>query len=286
MSPEQARGRPVDFRSDVYSLGVVLFEMLAGARPFAGDSPAEVIARQLSDPLPALGDLCPGLPPGLVGLVEEMTAKEPGARPASYRALLARIDALSRSTELETSSTLFTSTQPSARAYKPRPRARVVAAAAGAVAAVVALSGAWGAAGRGSRPATAASVAVAPFYGPDEASARDGRMLAALLEAELGQPLGGGLRLVGGEDAGPPIRNEPAARALKEQRGVDAVVWGQALSLGGAVEAQPWLTSDQGTQPLAAIAVERPGEPGSLARRRLAAQAVADDARRRLRAAP
>jgi serine/threonine-protein kinase len=52
MSPEQASGTPADERSDVYSLGILLFEMLAGRRPFVGETRAEVLRGHLADPLP------------------------------------------------------------------------------------------------------------------------------------------------------------------------------------------------------------------------------------------
>ena len=55
MAPEQILGKPVDARSDLYSLGAMLFEMLSGARPFEAGSPAEILARALSERPPALG---------------------------------------------------------------------------------------------------------------------------------------------------------------------------------------------------------------------------------------
>jgi hypothetical protein len=101
-------------------------------------------------------------------------------------------------------------------------------------------------------------------------------MLAALVEAELGQRLGESLHVIGGDEVGPPIRSESAARALADRLRVNAVVWGQALSLGPEVEAQPWLTSHEGSTDLKLVGVPSADGRGALERRRAAARALAD----------
>lgn len=77
MSPEQCRGEDLDTRSDLYSLGIVLYEMLAGTVPFAGDSHVEVLRQQIHDSPPPLP---PHVPPGVARLVEKALAKERNAR--------------------------------------------------------------------------------------------------------------------------------------------------------------------------------------------------------------
>ncbi len=88
MSPEQARGQEVDARTDIFSIGVVLFEMIAGRLPFEGATTSDVIAAILmSEPLP-LSRLAPGIPSELERIVKETLAKDREKRYSSSRELL------------------------------------------------------------------------------------------------------------------------------------------------------------------------------------------------------
>ena len=80
MSPEQARGNPVDHRADLYALGVVLYEMLCGRPPFAGETPVSVAMKHVNDAPVAPSLLCAGLPTGVEGLILRAMAKEPADR--------------------------------------------------------------------------------------------------------------------------------------------------------------------------------------------------------------
>jgi tetratricopeptide (TPR) repeat protein len=82
MAPEQAAGDAVDHRADLYALGVMLFEMLAGTKPFEGESNAQLIVKHISEPVPSLRQAAPGLavPPALEGLVTRLLAKSPDER--------------------------------------------------------------------------------------------------------------------------------------------------------------------------------------------------------------
>ncbi len=84
MSPEQAAGRRVGPPSDVYSAGVVLYELLAGENPLRGQTPAETLSNVAAGRLPSLGSLRPDLPDELVALVDDACAPSPGDRPEAW----------------------------------------------------------------------------------------------------------------------------------------------------------------------------------------------------------
>ena len=87
MSPEQARGQPVDHRTDQFSLGVTLYEMLAGKRPFGGDSPADTLAAILKEEPDPLEAAAPEVPVGARLVVQRCLSKDPAGRYASTRDL-------------------------------------------------------------------------------------------------------------------------------------------------------------------------------------------------------
>jgi eukaryotic-like serine/threonine-protein kinase len=83
MSPEQLQNRPVDQRTDLFALGIVLYEMATGEMPFDGESAAQVISAVLRDPPRRLHGTGERLPPQIADLINALLAKEPADRPAS-----------------------------------------------------------------------------------------------------------------------------------------------------------------------------------------------------------
>ncbi|WP_208545487.1 Stk1 family PASTA domain-containing Ser/Thr kinase [Streptomyces sp. Tu 2975] len=90
LAPEQIEYGTADTRADVYACGVVLYEMLTGAKPHAGDTPAQVLYQHLNADVPAPSALFPGLAVELDELVASATARNPEVRPHDAVALLAQ----------------------------------------------------------------------------------------------------------------------------------------------------------------------------------------------------
>lgn len=103
MSPEQANSEPVDERSDIYSFGCILYEVIAGRKPFTAESSLEMIMQHASSPVPPIeSDDCPDI---LKNLILSCLAKDPEDRPHSFAAILEVLDsvvaALPRPVELK-----------------------------------------------------------------------------------------------------------------------------------------------------------------------------------------
>jgi serine/threonine protein kinase len=121
MSPEQAQGNPVDHRSDTYSLGIVLYEMLAGRLPFDGDSTLGVILKHISEPPPLIDDVSPEIQK----VINKALEKLPENRYQSGRDLLVDFyDAVGMHAEAETLYSLRFRTPPPTATLTKKPAER------------------------------------------------------------------------------------------------------------------------------------------------------------------
>ena len=126
LSPEQARGAPVDESSDLYSTGIVLFELLTGLLPFTGETPVEIAMKHLSQVPPAPSSIRPEIPHDLDLVVIRALAKEPAERYRSAKEmdrdleLVGRGDAVGPETE-EAATMVLRGESTAATTVQPRP---------------------------------------------------------------------------------------------------------------------------------------------------------------------
>jgi Tol biopolymer transport system component len=144
MSPEQVRGEAVDGRSDVFALGVVLFELLSGHPPFSRATPADTMVAVLTDEPPDLSGSIPPIGPGLERLVRRCLEKTPALRFQSARDVAFALEAVG-------AASLFRTSASEPPVVRPRRRRRVAAVAGGVALAAVLLGAGWWA-GRAGAP--------------------------------------------------------------------------------------------------------------------------------------
>ncbi|HEY0788643.1 MAG TPA: protein kinase [Thermoanaerobaculia bacterium] len=210
-SPEQVRFEEPTFASDVFSLGVILYEMATGSNPFARETPVETNAAILGHAPAPLKDVIPDVPAGFARLVERCLEKNPDDRPESMRELAGELRDLLAEAEIE-------------RVFPGRSRRRRLAGAAAAAAGLLAIAlivAVWrGDVARmaGGDVDAADSVAVFPLAGSDPSTAHLRAGVTAAIVARLAEI--DGLRVA----APPAVANR---REIVREAGSDAVVTGR-----------------------------------------------------------
>jgi tetratricopeptide (TPR) repeat protein len=242
MSPEQAAADPaVGPAADIYALGAVLYEMLAGTPPFPGPSNAAMLARRLTGPPPSVRSVRPAVPVAVDEAITRALASAPADRFPSADAFARALDAVGSSAPVPA----------------PARRRRPALLAAG-VAVLLLLAGTWLVARPRAPPfiSSASRLAVLPFEpsGPDTALARLGRDLVFTLSAALDGL--GGIQVVdahsvlaAAQTGG--LRSVEEATALGRRFGAGSVVHGSLVRFGSSVRLDFVVLPSGGAEPAA-----------------------------------
>jgi serine/threonine-protein kinase len=257
MAPEQAAADPhTDHRADIYALGVLGYEILAGRPPFTGPSPQAVIAAQLTQPAPPLVQSRPSVPPALAALIMRCLEKRPADRWQSAAELLDAIEAVGTAGEAPASSSV---TQP-----VPVQRTRRRSIALLALLALVAAVALWSIVRRSGEavPLDPDLVAVAPFDAPDPKLSLWREGLVDLLSRNL--------------DGAGPLRSVPpttvirrwsgradrlSAAELGRRTGARLIVFGNLIGTGpDSVRLTATVLDAQSERPLAELELRDAGD--------------------------
>jgi len=121
ISPEQAQGKEIDGRSDIYALGAILYRMLTGVRPYEGDTPMSMVVKHITDPIPDILKDRPNLPKATGTFIYRAMAKDPDDRFQSAAEFAEYLSALASGDESVVIPTVVSGTRPSLKTPPPPP---------------------------------------------------------------------------------------------------------------------------------------------------------------------